>query len=292
MSPRIGLIGFGEVGQILAADLAARGAADIAVHDRLFADAASGPSQALPGAPVRAAESIAAACVDCELVISAVTAGQSLAVARAAAPHLAGALFLDLNSVAPHTRLASRDAVEAAGGRYVEGAVMAPIAPLRIATPVLLGGVHAADFAPAAQALGFAATAFSETVGPASAVKLSRSVFVKGLEAIVTEALLSARRHGVEAQVLASLNNTLPHPDWPGLARYLITRPLAHGGRRAEEMREAVAMLDAAGLDSVMAAATARLQQAQGALGLEAPGDQAEDLGALLDAIAARKVAP
>lgn len=289
MSPRVGLIGFGEVGQILAADLAAGGVGDILVHDRLFVDPMSRPSLAMAASPARPAEDIAIACEGRDLVISAVTAGQALTVAQAAAAHLRGAVFLDLNSVAPHTRRASLEVIDAAGGRYVEGAVMAPIAPRRLGTPVLLGGPHARAFAPVAAGLGFSVEAFADEVGRASAVKLSRSVFVKGLEAIVTESLLGARHHGVEAEVLASLGDTLPHPDWPSLARYLLTRPLTHGLRRSEEMQEAAAMLGEAGLDATMARATATLQRDQAALGMDAPEAQAGGLPELLDAVAEHK---
>jgi 3-hydroxyisobutyrate dehydrogenase-like beta-hydroxyacid dehydrogenase len=288
MTPRIALIGFGEVGQILASDLTDQGVENIVVHDRLFADPGSAPSRAAAQAPVQVVSDIAQACAGRDLVISAVTAGQALAVATAAAPNLRGAIFLDLNSVEPRTRLASQQVIAEHQGLYVEGAVMAPIAPKRLKTPVLLGGPHARGLAPLVEQLGFAARVFSEDVGRASAVKLSRSIFVKGLEAIVTESLASARHFGVEAEVLASLSNTLPHEDWPGLAHYLITRPLTHGRRRSEEMAEAAAMLDAAGLPAPMTRATVELHARQGALGLGADEDQPDSLPDLLDAVAER----
>lgn len=284
MSPRVALIGFGEVGQILFADLDAAGVSDIVVCDRLFADPTSSPSRAANGA--RRASDISTACAGRDLVISAVTAGEALDVAREAAAYLGQAWFLDLNSVSPQTREAQARVLD--GGRYVEGAVMAAIAPKRLKTPILLGGPHAAGIAPLLADLGFSAEPADERIGRASAVKLSRSVFVKGLEALVTESLASARHYGVEAEVLASLNNTLPHPDWPALARYLLTRPLVHGRRRSEEMTEAAAMLAAAGLDAPMTQATVEVQARQGGLGLGETDDQPEDLGALLDAVARR----
>lgn len=288
MTARIALIGFGEVGQILAADLAEQGVTDIVVHDRLFTDPTSAPSLAAAQSTVRACPDIAQACADRDLVISAVTAGQALAVATAAAPGLREAIFLDLNSVAPQTRLASQQMIAEHQGRYVEGAVMAPIAPKRLKTPILLGGPSGGELAPLLEQLGFDAKVFSDEVGRASAVKLSRSIFVKGLEAIITESLASARHFGVEGEVLASLSNTLPHEDWPGLAHYLITRPLTHGRRRSEEMAEAAAMLDAAGLPAPMTRATVELHARQGALGLGAAEDQPDSLPDLLDAVAER----
>jgi len=284
MSPRLALIGFGEVGQTLHADLTQAGFTDIVVHDRLLADAASAPARAAAQTGARTTPDIASACQDRDLVISAVTAGEAVNVALEAAPHLAEAFFLDLNSVAPQTRQAQAALID----RYVEAAVMAPIAPRRIRTPILLGGPHATAILPLLGRLGFSAEVFGDAVGGPSAVKLSRSVFVKGLEAIVTESLASARHYGVEAQVLASLSNTIPHPDWPALARYLLTRPLVHGQRRSEEMAEAAVMLEAAGLPSPMARATVEVHARQGSLGLAAAGDQTAELGDLLDAIERR----
>jgi len=289
MSPRLALIGYGEVGRVLHADLVARGVSDIVVHDRLFADPASPPSRAAAEDQARVASGLAEACAGRDLVISAVTAGEALNVARAARPHLDQAWFLDLNSVSPQTRKAEADALAGSKARYVEGAVMAPIGPKRQQTPILLGGPHAAAVAPLLDALGFSVSPAGEEIGRASAIKLSRSIFVKGLEAIVTESLASARHYGVEAEVLASLGNTLPHPDWPALARYLLTRPLVHGKRRSEEMAEAAGMLAAAGLDASMTRGTVEVQARQGALGLTGePFGRLEDL---LDSIAERTTA-
>jgi 3-hydroxyisobutyrate dehydrogenase-like beta-hydroxyacid dehydrogenase len=110
--------------------------------------------------------------------------------------------------------------VDGAGARYVEGAVMSPIGPKRIASPILLGGAHAEDFLKLARPLGFAgASVFAREVGRASAAKMCRSVMVKGMEALLTESLLAARRHGVEATVLESLQNLFPAADWRKLAQ-------------------------------------------------------------------------
>ena len=188
------------------------------------------------------------------LVVCAVTAGECGAAAREAAAALTpGTFYLDLNSVSPGTREQAARAIEAAGGRYVEAAVMSPIGPRRIASPVWLGGPHARGFLPVAQALGFAGAAvYSDAIGAASAAKMCRSVIVKGMEALLAESLLTARRHGVEDAVLDSLNDLFPVGDWRKLARYMISRSLLHGQRRAEEMREAVRTVAEAGFEPWM----------------------------------------
>ncbi|MBS0367029.1 MAG: NAD(P)-dependent oxidoreductase [Proteobacteria bacterium] len=252
---RVALVGFGEVGQILADDLGARRSIEINVWDRLFEVSDSLPSAAARSRPaLRAARSLADAVAGCGLVISAVTAAQGLGAATEAAGSLApGSYYLDLNSVSPNTKRQAALIIQGAGGLYVEAAVMSAIGFKRSASPVLLGGANAAAFLPLAQALGFSGcTVFSEVLGRASAVKMCRSVVIKGMEALLTESLLSARHYGVEDAVLSSFNDLLPAANWPMLARYMISRSLQHGRRRAEEMQEVARTVRDAGLNPWM----------------------------------------
>ena len=280
---RIALIGFGEVGQTLAADLARVGAPDIAVWDTAFDQVDSLPSRALAEHRVRAASGAADAVRGAQLVISAVTAAQDQEAARAAAPGLEpGAFFLDLNSCSPGQKLASAKIVEAAGARYVEAAVMSPIHPRNIAAPMLLGGAHAKDFLVAAAGLGFdGARVYSDEIGRAAATKLCRSVMIKGVESLLAESMRAARHYGVEQEVLDSLSDLLPLPDWNGTARYMISRSLEHGARRAEEMREAARTVAEAGVEPLMSEATARSQAWAG----EHKAALSPDLADMLDAI-------
>jgi 3-hydroxyisobutyrate dehydrogenase-like beta-hydroxyacid dehydrogenase len=283
----IALIGFGEVGQILAWDLAGAGVEDIRAWDIAFDRPESAPSRALATHPVRPADSAVDAARGASLVISAVTAEEDLQAAQSVAPGLApGAFFLDLNSCSPGQKVRSAAVIEAAGGRYVEVAVMNPIAPRRIASSMLLGGPHAGDFLASADGLGFlGAQVFSPVIGQAAAAKLCRSVITKGVEALLIESMLAARRHGVEQTVLASLSDLLPLPDWPATARYMIGRSLEHGARRAEEMREAARTVAEASVEPLLSEAIA-VRQAWTAGFAEALGE--EELGALLDAINSR----
>jgi len=258
---RIALIGFGEVGQTLGADLLAAGCR-VSAFDPLFSAPESAPSRALTGLAVAAAEHPSAAVRDAELVISAVTAASDIDAARAAAPHLApGTFYLDLNSVSPRTKVECADVIGKAGGRYVEAAVMTPIAPKRIASPMLLGGPHAQDFIARARVLGFAGQPFADEIGRASATKMCRSVIIKGVESLLCESLVAARHYRVEKVVLESLSDLLPVGDWERVASYMVSRALEHGVRRAEEMREAAKTVAEAGLEPLMALATAEREQ-------------------------------
>jgi 3-hydroxyisobutyrate dehydrogenase-like beta-hydroxyacid dehydrogenase len=284
----VGLIGLGEVGQVLATDLDRKGGLELAVWDRLFPLEDSAPRRAALARPyLRQAQGMSEAVHDRALVISAVTADECLAAAAEAARALTpGTYYLDLNSVSPQTKVQSAQAVEAAGGRYIEAAVMSPIAPQRIASPVWLGGPHAADFLPLAHSLGFTgAAAFSSRLGAASAAKMCRSVVIKGMEALLAESLLTARRHGVEDAVLTSLADLFPVSDWRRLARYMIARSLQHGRRRAEEMREVVRTVADAGIEPWMSRGCVERQQWAAT---HAAALSHEALADLLDAMLAR----
>jgi 3-hydroxyisobutyrate dehydrogenase-like beta-hydroxyacid dehydrogenase len=289
---RIALIGLGEVGQVLANDLHGRAGAALSAWDRLFPVAGSEPQRAKEALTfLSAADSTAEAVRDRTIVISAVTAGECRAAAMEAVCALShGAFYLDLNSVSPRTKAQAAHTVEAAGGRYVEAAVMSPIGPKRIASPIWLGGPHARDFLPLARSLGFSGAAvYSDTIGEASAAKMCRSVIVKGMEALLAESLLTARRHGVEDAVLASLQDLFPLGTWRKLARYMISRSVQHGRRRAEEMREAVRTVDEAGLTPWMSRGCVARQEWAAA---HAEALAEADLAGMLDHMLARTPAP
>ena len=284
-NPHICLIGFGEVGQTLAADLRDRGYRDLSAWDVLFPDARSNPSRAVADL-VKAGTDARGALATADIIISAVTAAQCTEAARTASPCVrADAFYVDLNSVAPGTKAAAAALIAAGGGRYVEAAVMAPIGPKRIATAMLLGGPHAAAFLDDARNLGFTGTRiYSDVIGKASAAKMCRSVMIKGIEALLTESMLSARRYGVEHTVLDSLRDLFPGADWPKLSRYMISRSLQHGRRRAEEMREVAITLSDAGIEPLMSAATAQRHDWAAAY---AGAAHLEPLEPMLDAILA-----
>ena len=169
---RIGLVGYGEVGRILAEDLRAQGVA-VAAHDLRVAQPETAAALAAHAKEcgVQLAQTHASAVADADLVICAVTASQTVAAARSACAGLkAGAFFLDFNSASPGAKAQAAEAVNAAGGRYVEGAVMTSVPPYRIRVPLLLGG-------PNARALEARAPAMSERYAALTKEAIDRGVF-------------------------------------------------------------------------------------------------------------------
>ena len=289
MTSAIAFIGFGEAGQTIGRGLLAQGA-KLRAYDILFDDAADG------GRLRRAAESLGVAAArdhveavrQAGIVFLAVTAGSSLVAAASCLPGLRkGQLFLDINSVSPQRKIEAAKLVAPTGAAYVDVAVMAPVAPYEHKVPCLVGGPGAEALLPLARALGMKMELVSAEVGQASAIKMFRSIMIKGLEALVLESMVAAAEYDVQERVLASLKETFPSLDWEQLSGYMIERVVSHGKRRAAEMREVAETLTGIGLEPIMASATAARQQWLADLGVKErlAGRKTEDRAELVGAI-------
>ena len=265
----IGMIGFGEAGQAFAGAWSAPAIAfDVATQDPVLC---AGKLAEYASCDVSCADTLAEAVAGRDVILSLVTADQAPAVAQAAALHIApGALYCDMNSIAPQTKRAAAACIEAAGGHYIDVAVMAPVYPARLNVPLLVSGGQAEAASDVLRALGFAnVTVKGAEVGRASSIKMIRSVMVKGLEALTTECVLAAREAGVLEDVLASLDASEKTIGWTERADYNLDRMLLHGLRRAAEMEEVVKTLEMLGTGAAMTNGTVARQRAIGALGVK-----------------------
>ncbi len=254
--PRLALIGFGEAGSTFARAGQWGGSArafDVrdergAIMQQCGITACTGAEQALR---------------DATLVLSLVTADSALPVARDYAPFLTpGAIWCDMNSVSPDTKRMAAASVEEMGGRYVDVAVMAPVDPKALAVPLLIAGKAAQEAMSLLNTLGFANTRIvGDEVGRASAIKMIRSVMVKGLEALSWECAEAARAAGVLDEVTASLDASEKHEPWAERFAYNRERMETHGLRRAAEMEESAKTLLDLGIEPVMTRGTVVLQR-------------------------------
>jgi 3-hydroxyisobutyrate dehydrogenase-like beta-hydroxyacid dehydrogenase len=292
-TPRLSFIGFGEAGQALAAGLREAGAGDMSAWDVLFPKTEGRRlRQAGERIGVRLATSAADAVRAADVIISAVTAASSLEAAQSVEPHISGdAFFLDINSVSPGRKQATAKLL--ANARYVDVAVMAPVHPARHQTPLLLAGPHAETIAPFLRDLDMRASIAGPEVGAAAAIKMVRSVMIKGMEALTVECFLAAARAGVEEQVIASLSKSFPTLDWTKVIEYNLERMASHGTRRAAEMEEVADTLRELGIEPHMATATVERQRQMGRIGKQqgVRGSLKEGRTALLRAISAAALA-
>ncbi len=267
-TPRISFIGFGEAGQAIASGLRDEGIERIAAWDILFPESTGARLKAAGEAiGARTAASAADAVRETDMIISAVTAASSLEAARSVAPYLNGnPYYLDINSVSPGRK---QETAKLLGdrARYVDVAVIAPIHPARHRTPLLIAGGQAEEISPLLRELGMQLTIVSEETGAAAAIKMIRSVMIKGIEALTLECFLAAERAGVLEEVTASLKNNYPTLDWTKIADYNLERMASHGERRAAEMEESAATLRELGLEPLMVESTVKRQREMGTIG-------------------------
>jgi 3-hydroxyisobutyrate dehydrogenase-like beta-hydroxyacid dehydrogenase len=250
---KIALIGFGEAGSTFA-------------HAANWSGSARGYDKSRVNfGGITGCASNRGAVTGADAILSLVTADQALAAAQETATSIArDALFFDMNSVAPDTKREAASAIHAAGGRYVDVAIMAPVNPQKLAVPLLVSGPHAEAGVAALMTLGFSnVRSVGDQVGRASTIKMLRSVMYKGVEALTAECLIACERAGVTDEVLGSFGN-----DWSSGADYRLDRMMMHGTRRSAEMAESVKTLEALGVEPLMTRGTVERQREIGALGL------------------------
>ena len=282
---RIGFVGFGEAGVAIASGLHGAGARELAAfdvaasgdRDDVFAERAQASGVAL-------LDDLAMLVEHSDVVLSLVTARVALQVARDAAAGLReGQLFVDLNSLAPGRKGNAAHIVEERGARFVDAAIMTAVPPHRHRVPILLSGSGAAALRDCMEPYGMRLEVLNDQPGTASAVKLCRSLLVKGVEALLWDSLLVADQYGAAARVLASVGDTL-HGDWEQLASYLMGRTVLHGPRRAAEMDEAARMVADAGFGPGLGVAIADRLRAVAAMNpdMAAEADLPADYAAFL----------
>jgi 3-hydroxyisobutyrate dehydrogenase-like beta-hydroxyacid dehydrogenase len=266
MNPTVGFIGFGEAGSSIAAGLQSAGCGPLFAYDIQTDAPVFGPrirerAHESGATLVATPADLAGAC---GVLISTVTSSSALEAANQTAAFLTPRhLYADLNSVSPALKQEISNVIARAGARFVEAAVMAPVGPYGHRVPMLLCGPAAGRCVEAMAPFGLKLQRLPESaaIGSAAAVKMCRSIVVKGLEALMVECALAATRFEADDLVFASLNESFPGIDWKKLADYMTGRVVVHGERRAREMEEVSATLEAIGVEPIMAEATARRQE-------------------------------
>ncbi|PCH98833.1 MAG: 3-hydroxyisobutyrate dehydrogenase [Rhodobacteraceae bacterium] len=269
----IAFIGFGEASNAIVEGWAGHGPQALRAYDtKLDDDEARGAMLArMQSAGVGTALTNADLVKNADIIFSFVTADQANIAAIQTAKNIAkGALFFDCNSCAPDTKRASAKIINAAGGRYVDVAIMSPVYPKMNKSPLLVSGQYAQDAVQVFKDLDMAPTLIEGDIGIASATKMIRSIMVKGMEALMAEAVLAGCRAGVDVRVLASLDKSFPGFDWADKAAYDLERMMLHGKRRAAEMREVALTIEQLGLPNDMANAIVEWQDRIGNLNLDA----------------------
>jgi 3-hydroxyisobutyrate dehydrogenase-like beta-hydroxyacid dehydrogenase len=277
VSRRWGLIGFGEAGRTIGGAIAASGA-DLAVHDRMLLDDTRGPAvrEAITASGATPVDDLAAF-ADRDVVLSLVTPATAVAAATGFAPHAAGdVLYVDLNSTAPADK---HDVAEALPGvRVVDGVMTGGGITLdRDQIPISLAGPDAARAAELLTGAGLNATVVGAEIGAAAALKMLRSVVIKGMEGLWVEALLAARQLDVVEPLLAMIEETLDRYSARDFATMLVTTHVGHAGRRQVEVRMARDTVAGTGVPPLLSSGLVQRHELS-ARGLETVGRRTGDV--------------
>lgn len=251
-TPSIALVGLGEVGTSFAGALLDRGV-ELKVASRASPRAAASAKKL----GIDIDEDVARAASAADVVLLTITGDGLRDVVARIAPVLGErAILADLTAADPPQVIAAADMLGANRARFVDVAIMGAVSLHGIRTPLLASGEMATDFAETMNALGFAVSAREgSAVGDASSLKLLRSLFAKGLDALVVESMLAAEALGLRQELIELLGDFDQRPLRDHIDMYLRTHP-PHAGRRLVEMELAEAQLTSLGLKSLTTRAT------------------------------------
>lgn len=252
MTPSVALVGLGEVGTSFASALLEQGV-DLKVASRASPRAAASAKKL----GISVDEDIARAVSAADVVLLTITGdGLREIVARIAPVLRDRAILADLTAADPPHVIAAADMLGKSRTRFVDVAIMGAVSLHGIRTPLLASGEMATDFATTMNALGFSVVAREgSAVGDASRLKLLRSLFAKGLDALVVESMLAAEALGLRQDLIELLGDFDRRPLQDHIDMYLRTHP-PHAGRRLVEMELAEAQLKSLGLASLTTRAT------------------------------------
>ncbi len=270
---RLGLVGFGEVGSTLGQGLRDEGLIEIAAYDKYafdgpFRDLIQGRA-ASAGVPLLSSPEELA--MRSELILG-VTPGQaSIESAQGFAPHVtAEHIFVDLASATPRVKQSAERVLRASGASIADASIMGTPHADGHCLPILASGPAAARFCALMSPWGLKIEQVEGELGAASGIKIMRSVIAKGLEALLVECLLGARRYGIDAAVLGSFAKFMDSRSFEEMANFLLVTDVIHAERRSEEARMSVDALEDAGVDAIMTRATAKRLEWVAGLGTKA----------------------
>jgi len=256
---KAGFIGFGGAGFGLASGLKGAGVEEIHFHDRMQERQPFSEVIAQRAAKIGAvqASSLAELLGRVDLVISCVTGAMALSVAEEAAPHLTRRhLYADVNTASPRVKEEVAAIVEAAGASFCDAAMMGAVPAYLHRVPILASGSGARSFHDAMTPLGMNIRIIGEKAGQASAIKMFRSIFMKGLLSLFVETLTATHHYGVDETVLASIAESLDGTPFLETARMQMTKGSVNAERMAHEMEEVISTLEELGVPSGMSRAS------------------------------------
>jgi 3-hydroxyisobutyrate dehydrogenase-like beta-hydroxyacid dehydrogenase len=268
--PRVGFVGYGEVASVFSRALIAHGAC-VSAYDILL-DRDGGEAilqERAGGSPVRFC-ALAQVVQSAEYVLSTAATHVAIETARQCAAYLGpGQVFVDLNSAAPAIKVGIAEIIALSGADFGEGAILSAVGTAGARSRILIGGPRGAEIAGVLTSLGLNASFYSAEVGKASTFKMLRSVFSKGLEALLIEFLVAGRRAGLEDELWREVVGLMRRTPFEQVAANWVQTHAVAYERRYHEMVQVAATMRELGLEPLMTGATEAFFERSRSLGLD-----------------------
>lgn len=286
-APRVGFLGFGEAGYHMAKGLAGAGLTGIVAYDKFATDAVAGEliHQRAADAGVELVLSVRDLCRRARLIIALVPGRRALSVLKAAARSLTrDHIYVDAGTASVKAMVEAGRLLEGRAG-FVDVAMMGAVPLTGHKVAILASGSHVEAFRGAMERYGMNIRVAGEHPGAATAMKLVRSVFMKGMAAVLIEALEAAHRHGVLAATAQDIAGYMDERSFRDHIKRFVCGTAVHAERRAFEMTESLELLRKLGSGDVMTKATRRKLQHIAGLGLREHfgGKEPDDEAAVLE---------
>ncbi|MEH6854811.1 hypothetical protein CN978_30515 [Priestia megaterium] len=247
---RVGIIGFGEVGQIFAKGLLEK-TDNVFIYDILVRNKQSMMADKISSIGAQAVEKVGQLGEYCTLIFSLVSSSASETVASEIAMNISKeTIYVDLTTSTPQVKKRSEKLIESNGGIYVDASIMGTVATEQQQVPLLIAGDHSEKVQKLLTTLGFNCQAIDLPTGGAASIKLLRSIFMKGLEALILETMITAKSYGVSDEVMKSISKTINNNDFTTFSQALITTHVIHKNRRYKEILDSCNLINEAGFSS------------------------------------------
>jgi 3-hydroxyisobutyrate dehydrogenase-like beta-hydroxyacid dehydrogenase len=257
MSVRIGVIGLGEVGSIFSKALSDSGAT-VLVFDILLNQQNAPETLAQKGLSGRVQfKPLSDVVGESECILSMVTTQVALKVAAECRSFLKpGQIYLDLNSTSPAVKKQICKVIEPSGAAFVEGAILGAVGATGAMTRILTCGNQGAKASGLLSALGMRISFYSNDIGQASMFKMLRSIFSKGLEALILELMVAGTKAGIEKDLWEDVVELMRDNPFDRTAANWVRSHAVAFERRFHEMEQVLETMLEIGVDPMMSAAT------------------------------------
>jgi len=254
---KIGFIGFGEVASIFSKEMSCKGA-EIRIYDVLISQ--KGGLETIKKRMLNdniQISSLEEVITKSDYILSTVPSQFAKSVAKNCVGYLRPKkVYIDLNSTSPFIKIEVSKIIQSAKADFVEGAILGAVGVTGSKTRILVTGEKGKEVAEVFNKLGMNVSYYSPEIGKASMFKMLRSIFSKGLEALILECLIAGKKAGIEKDLWDDITDFMSKKPFDQIAaNWIQTHVVAHE-RRYYEISQVVETMKKIGVEPIVTSGT------------------------------------